>query len=68
MQWNELSEKFKRGMMKGIVAFEIEVTDLQAQKKLSQNKTEKERHRIVEHLAKSEHTAERDIADYIRKL
>jgi len=36
---------------------------------LSVNAQEKtERHRIVEHLAKSEHRAERDVADYIRKL
>ena len=67
-QWDSLPDKFKMGMMRGIVAFELEITDLQGQKKLSQNKTEKERHRIAEHLAKSEHTAEKDIADYIRKL
>lgn len=67
-QWNGLSDKFKTGMMKGIVAFELEVTDLQGQKKLSQNKTEAERKRIAEHLEKSGNTVEKDIADYIRKL
>ncbi len=67
-QWSSLSDKFKTGMMKGIVAFELEVTDLQGQKKLSQNKTEAERKRIVEHLEKSENTVEKGIADYIRKL
>lgn len=67
-QWESLSDKFKKGMVKGIVAFEMMVTDLQGQMKLSQNKTETERHRIAEHLTKSAHTAEKEIADYIRKL
>lgn len=67
-QWNNLSDKFKNGMMKGIVAFELEVTDLQGQKKLSQNKTEAERQRIVEHLEKADNSVENDLATYIRKL
>lgn len=67
-QWDRLSDKFKKGMMKGIVAFEIEVTDLQGQKKLSQNKTQPERDRIIKHLEESENTAEKDLATYIRKL
>lgn len=65
-QWKSLSEKFKKGMIRGIVAFELEVTDLQGQKKLSQNKSEAERKRIVEHLEQSENTAEKDIAAYIK--
>lgn len=67
-QWESLPDKFKKGMIRGIVAFELEITDLQGQKKLSQNKTETERHRITEHLSKSENTVEKDIADYIKKL
>lgn len=67
-QWQSLSEKFKKGMMKGIVAFELEITDLQGQKKLSQNKTEAERQRIIERLENSENTIERDIASYIKSI
>ena len=67
-QWNSLPEKFKKGMMKGIVAFELEVTDLQGQKKLSQNKTEAERQRIIAQLEKSNNTTETAIADYIRNI
>lgn len=67
-QWNSLSDKFRKGMMRGIAAFELEVTDLQGQKKLSQNKSEIERKRIVDHLEKSENTMEKEIAGYIRKL
>lgn len=67
-QWEGLSDKFRKGMMAGIVAFELAVTDLQGQKKISQNKTEIERKRIIDQLEKSENSAERDIADYIRKI
>lgn len=66
-QWKSLSEKFKKGMIRGIAAFELEVSDLQGQKKLSQNKSEAERKRIVEHLEQSENTAEKDIAAYIKE-
>lgn len=65
-QWDSLSDKFRKGMMQGLVAFELEVTDIQGQKKLSQNKTRGERERIIEHLDKSEHTIEKDLAKYIR--
>lgn len=67
-QWNGLSDKFKKGMMRGIVAFELDVEDLQGQKKISQNKSAVERERIAEHLGKSDNTAERDIAGYIKLL
>jgi len=67
-QWAGLSDKFKKGMMRGIIAFELEVTDLQGQKKLSQNKNAAERLRITGHLEKSDNTVERDIANYIKAL
>ncbi|MDQ2752867.1 MAG: FMN-binding negative transcriptional regulator, partial [Bacteroidota bacterium] len=38
-QWNNLPGDYKLGLLHGIVAFEIWVTDLQGKKKLSQNKT-----------------------------
>lgn len=66
-QWQSLSDRFKKGMMKGIVAFEIEVTDLQGQKKLSQNKTEIEKQRIINHLEHSENTIEKELAHFIKK-
>lgn len=65
-QWQRLPDKYKSGMMSGIVAFEIEVTDLQGQKKLSQNKTEAERQRIVTQLEHSEKRMETDLAKYIK--
>ncbi|QKZ15770.1 FMN-binding negative transcriptional regulator [Spirosoma sp. KUDC1026] len=67
-QWNTLSETYKQSMLQGIVAFELEVTDLQGQKKLSQNKTAAEKQRIIQHLEASEVSGERDVAAYIRTL
>lgn len=67
-QWNELSDKFKKGLMRGIVAFEIEVIDLQGQKKLSQNKTEIERERIISQLEKSGNSVEQNLAGYIKNV
>jgi transcriptional regulator len=65
-QWRNLPNDYKIGLIKGIVAFEIIVTDLQAKKKLSQNKTEREQQRIINALAKSEDANEKLIADYMK--
>jgi transcriptional regulator len=67
-QWNGLPDSFKHSMMKGIVAFEMVVDDLQAKSKLSQNKTEKERNNIIEELSQSENSAEKETAEYMSKL
>lgn len=67
-QWSALPDKYKNGMLKGIVAFKIVVQELQGQKKLSQNKTKPERERIVEQLQQSAHGVERDLAAYIKTL
>lgn len=66
-QWNGLGEDYKFGLMKGIVAFEITVTDLQAKKKLSQNKTENEKENIVRSLSGSKMTHEQWVAEYMRE-
>jgi transcriptional regulator len=65
-QWNSLPDKFKTGMMRGIAAFELEVSDLQGQKKLSQNKTEAERERIIRHLEENGDNTAKDLAIYIK--
>src|SRR5665213_122884 len=66
-QWANLPDEYKLKMSKGIVAFEIVVTDLQAKKKLSQNKTDTEKQKIIDSLSKSNDTNEQLIADYMRK-
>ncbi|NHM07594.1 FMN-binding negative transcriptional regulator [Flavobacterium sp. CYK-4] len=65
-QWDKLPEAFKSNLIRGIVAFKIKVTDIQAKKKASQNRTETERKRIVENLSKSPVETERKMATYIK--
>lgn len=67
-QWNNLPDEYKQRMMKGIVAFEIVVNDLQGKQKLSQNRTEVERENIIEALGKSKDTTEAEIAKYMSRL
>jgi transcriptional regulator len=67
-QWDKLTDQYRSKMMKGIVAFEIEVTDLQAKNKLSQNRSEIEKENIIHSLGKSSDTNEKEIAAYMAKL
>ncbi|MDB5262929.1 MAG: FMN-binding negative transcriptional regulator [Adhaeribacter sp.] len=65
-QWDSLPMDYKLKMQKGIVAFEIEVNDLQGKKKLSQNKAPTEQQRIIENLSKSASDNENQIASYMK--
>ncbi len=67
-QYDSLPDEYKQKMMKGIVAFKVAVDDLQAKKKLSQNRSEKERENIIESFEKSKDQNEGDIAKYMKKL
>jgi len=67
-QWDKLPDDYKLKMMNGITAFEIEVTDLQAKQKLSQNRTETEQQNIIDSLSQSTDTNEREIAAYMKQL
>lgn len=61
-QWASLPLEYKEKMSKGIVAFRITVDDISAINKLSQNKKEIERQRIIAHLGDSDDGNERTIA------
>jgi transcriptional regulator len=65
-QWNGLSSDFKERMLKGIVAFEVEVTELQAKNKLSQNKSIQEQQSIIAELSGSTNSSEVQLAEYMR--
>lgn len=67
-QWDGLPNDYKQKMMKGIVAFEIVVDDLQAKAKLSQNRTEKERENIINELNTARNSTEKEIAEYMSSL
>jgi len=65
-QWDNFPEDYKLRMSKGIVAFEILITDLQGKKKLSQNRSETEKEKIIDTLSKSKYTNEQLIAEYMK--
>ncbi len=67
-QWEVLPDQYKQNMMKGIVAFQIVVDDLQAKSKLSQNRTEKERENVINALSHSDNTNEKETAEYMAAL
>jgi transcriptional regulator len=67
-QWDNLPDDYKQKMMKGIVAFEVVVDDLQAKAKLSQNRTPKEQENIIHQLNNAENSTEKDIAEYMAHL
>lgn len=66
-KWSGLPGDYKLKMMKGIIGFEITVTELQGKKKLSQNRSDVEKERIITDLSSSTDTTAKAIADYMRK-
>lgn len=66
--WREIPDEYKLSRAKAIVAFEIEVTDLQGKKKLNQNKNEEDGRRVIEAFEKSENTGERQIARFMKEI
>ncbi|NDC77554.1 MAG: FMN-binding negative transcriptional regulator [Chitinophagia bacterium] len=66
-QWDALPEDYRMKMLKGIVAFEVKVSELQAKKKLSQNRSEAERDRIINALSASSDTNETAIAAFMER-
>ncbi len=67
-QWEALPADFKLNMLKGIVGFEIIVDELQGKKKLSQNKSERERENIIGDLSNSPLSTDKDIAEYMKSI
>lgn len=66
-QWESLSLEYKNKMLKGIVTFEIAITEIQAKKKLSQNKTELERKNIISAFENSNNENEKVLAEMMKK-
>ncbi len=66
--WREIPTDYKTNLAKGVVAFEIEVTDLQAKKKLNQNKTGRTAENVIEAFEKSDRENEKVIAEYMKEV
>ncbi|WP_345952037.1 FMN-binding negative transcriptional regulator [Mucilaginibacter sp. PAMB04274] len=65
-QWNNIPLDYKLKMCKGIVVFDIKVTDLQGKKKLSQNRNDTDQQSIITAFSHSNDVNERVIADYMQ--
>lgn len=66
--WQQISDEYKINLAKGVVAFEIEVTDLQGKKKLNQNKTGKDAQNVIKAFEKSDNDNEKIIAKYMKEV
>ena len=66
--WQSISAGYKTNLAKGVVAFEIEVTDLQAKKKLNQNKPGRAAANVIEAFEKSDRENEKVIAEYMKEV
>jgi transcriptional regulator len=65
-KWNELSDKYRDGLLNGIVAFEIEVKSFDAKSKLSQNRMPEERENIINSLSSSDDPLKVKISDLMK--
>jgi transcriptional regulator len=66
-QWESLSSKFRDGMLKHIVGFEMVATRVEAKFKISQNRTQIDQANVIASLEKSEDTAASGIARMMRE-
>ena len=64
-QFNTLDKKYLNALLKEIIAFEIEVSDLQAKEKLSQNKSKADRLSVKQHLQQSDDTIQQNLGKYM---
>lgn len=69
-QWKmeELPQNYLHGMIKGIVAFQIEITRLLGKFKLSQNRSRADRERVIAALEQSPNPSDRAVARQMKKL
>jgi transcriptional regulator len=66
--WREISDEYKLNLAKGVVSFEIEVTDLQGKKKLNQNKPGESAINVIEAFEKSDDQNKKIISQYMKEV
>jgi transcriptional regulator len=66
-QWTSLSDKFRYGMLKHIVGFEIVATRIEAKFKISQNRTKADQAAVINSLGQSSDSAVSGIAKLMEK-
>ncbi|MFZ0760121.1 MAG: FMN-binding negative transcriptional regulator [Candidatus Sulfotelmatobacter sp.] len=66
-QWNSLSDKFRHGMLKHIVGFEMAATRIEAKFKISQNRSKADQAKVIASLGQSTDSAAVEIAKLMQK-
>lgn len=66
-QWDVLPADYKSELLDGIAVFKIKITSIEGKFKLSQNRTESDRKRIIADLLQKEDKSQRNIADFMKK-
>jgi transcriptional regulator len=66
-QWTSLTDKFRDGMLKHIVGFEMVATRIEAKFKISQNRSKADQAAVIASLAESTDTAAVEIAKLMEK-
>jgi transcriptional regulator len=67
VQWSSLSDKFRYGMLKQIVGFEMVATRVEAKFKISQNRTKADQAAVIGSLAQSADSAAVGIATLMKQ-
>jgi transcriptional regulator len=66
--WREIPYEYKASHAKAIVAFEIEIAELQGKKKLNQNKSVADAENVIAAFEKSESKNEQQIARFMKEI
>jgi len=66
-QWDTLPDDYRNDLLENIVGFEIKVTNVEGKFKLSQNRTEGDRERIISKLSSTTDKTKADIASYMKE-
>jgi transcriptional regulator len=67
-QWHDLSDSYREGMMSGVVGFEMIVTRLQGKYKLSQNRSNVDRHNVAHAMLQSSDPSAREVGKTMQQL
>jgi transcriptional regulator len=66
-QWDALSDKYRDGMLQGIVAFEMPLTRIEGKAKLSQNRPVEDQAQVAEWLQAHAHRGPREVGRLMRE-
>ncbi len=67
LQWDSMSDKYRDGMLAGIVAFEVDVTAIEGKAKLSQNRPVDDQARVADWLEAHAHAGPRAVGQLMKK-